>query len=157
MKTFERLNLPDVELKIKEENQNTFVFDFIRKKWLVLTPEEWVRQHLVSYLIIHKHFPASLISLEAGLKYNSLNKRTDILIYNKLGKPLLIIECKAPEVPISQKVLAQVSIYNKTIKAHFLCVTNGIKHYCWTFNSLTNKFDFQKQIPDFADIDGMNG
>jgi hypothetical protein len=146
------LNFPDCELKIKDEENKSLVFDFIRKKWLVLTPEEWVRQHVVNYLVNYKSYPLSLISLEAGLKYNALSKRSDILVYNKLGHPLLIIECKAPEVVVSQLVIDQVSIYNKTIGAKFLYVTNGLKHYCWTFKALENKFEFLSQIPDFKDI-----
>jgi hypothetical protein len=152
MKTFEKLNFPEASLKIKYENVKPFVFDDIRKKWLVLTPEEWVRQHLVNYLIIHKSYPGSLISLEAGLKYNALSKRTDILVYNKMGNPLLVLECKASEVAITQKVIEQISVYNKTIGATYLCVTNGLKHYCWTFNEAQNNFDFLKQIPDFKEI-----
>ncbi len=152
LKTFERLNFPDSDLKIKYEENRSLVFDFIRKKWLVLSPEEWVRQHLVNYLVMFKSYPPSLISLEAGLKYNALSKRSDVLVYNKLGHPLLILECKAPEVPVSQLVIDQVSIYNKTIGAEFLCVTNGLKHYCWTFKTSENKFEFLNQIPDFKEI-----
>lgn len=152
MKTFERLNFPEADLKIKQEANKAMVFDFIRKKWLVLTPEEWVRQHLVNYLITYKSYPPSLISLEAGLKYNALNKRSDVLIYNKLAKPLFVLECKAPEVAIAQNVIEQVSVYNKTIGAQYLCVTNGLKHYCWTFIAEDNKFSFLKEIPDFKEI-----
>lgn len=152
MKPFETLNFPEADLKIKYEQLKPYVFDAIRKKWLLLTPEEWVRQHLVNYLITYKNYPASLISLESGLKYNALSKRTDVLVYNKSGKPLLVLECKAPEVAITQKVIEQVSVYNKTIAAAYLCVTNGLKHYCWTFNQITQKFDFLNQIPDFEEI-----
>jgi hypothetical protein len=156
LKTFASLNFPEINLKTKEEQNTPFVFDFIRKKWLVLTPEEWVRQHLVNYLVTQKGFPASLISLEAGLKYNELKKRTDVVVYNKLGKPFMILECKAPEIAITQKVIEQVSMYNKTIGASFLCVTNGLKHYCWSFNILAQKFEFLQQIPDFTEIDQSN-
>lgn len=152
MKSFERLNFPEVNLNIKYEGEQPLVFDFIRKKWLVLTPEEWVRQHLVNYLVTQKGYPPSLISLEAGLKYNRLSKRSDVLIYNKHGKPLFILECKAPEVAIAQKVIEQVSMYNKSIGAAFLCVTNGFKHYCWTFNPITKQFDFLPQLPNFQEI-----
>lgn len=151
-KTFEKLNFPEASLKIKFDNLKPFVFDHIRKKWLVLTPEEWVRQHLINYLITHKNYPASLISLESGLKYNALIKRTDLLIYNNTGNPLLIIECKAPKVAIDQKVIEQIGVYNKTIAATYSCVTNGLKHYCWTYDELENKFNFLQQIPDFKEI-----
>lgn len=152
MKTFEKLNFPESSLKIKYDNLKPFVFDSIRKKWLVLTPEEWVRQHLINYLIIHKNYPASLISLEAGLKYNTLSKRTDVLVYNKSGKPFLIIECKAPKISIDQKVIEQIGVYNKTKDATYLCVTNGLKHYCWSYNEIENKFIFLQEIPDFKEI-----
>ena len=152
MKTFEKLNFPESSLKLKYDNLKPFVFDNIRKKWLLLTPEEWVRQHLVNYLVTHKNYPSSLISLEAGLKYNKLVKRTDLLVYNKMGLPLIIFECKASKVAIDQKVIAQISVYNKTIGAAYLCVTNGLKHYCWTIVETQNKFDFLQQIPDFKEI-----
>lgn len=152
MNTFEKLNLPEVELRLKHESQTNYVFDPIRKKWLVLTPEEWVRQHIVNYLVNYKNYPPSLISMEASLKYNQLSKRSDVLIFNKLGKPLLIIECKAAKVRIVQKVIEQVSLYNKTIGAIFLCVSNGLNHYCWTMNQNSQKFDFLKQIPDYNEI-----
>ncbi len=152
MKTFEKLNFPESSLKLKYDNLKPFVFDNIRKKWLLLTPEEWVRQHLVNYLVTHKNYPSSLISLEAGLKYNNLVKRTDLLIYNKMGVPLIIFECKASKGAINQKVIAQISVYNKTIGAAYLCVTNGLKHYCWTIVEAQNKFEFLQQIPDFKEI-----
>lgn len=152
IKSFERLNFPEVSLKVKYQNLKPFVFDSIRRKWLVLTPEEWVRQHLVNYLITNKNYPVSLMSLEAGLKYNALSKRTDLLVYNKLGNPLIVFECKASDVAINQKVIEQISVYNKTIGATYLCVSNGLKHYCWTFNQTENNFTFLAQIPDFKDI-----
>lgn len=152
LKTFKKLNFPEFEPKLKYKNNQTFILDSIRKKWLLLTPEEWVRQHLVNYLLTIKNYPASLISLETGLKYNSLQKRSDILVYNKAGNPFLLVECKSTEVTINQKVIDQVSVYNKSIHATFLCVTNGLKHYCWTFNKITSEFEILKQIPDFVEI-----
>lgn len=152
MKTFEKLNFPEIRLKLKQDKLSTIVFDAIRKKWLVLTPEEWVRQHLINYLVMHKSYPVSLISLEAGLKYNAMQKRSDLLVYTTAGKPLFVVECKASHVLITQKVIEQVSVYNKSIGAKYVCVTNGLKHYCWTFNSETNGFDFLIEIPDFKEI-----
>lgn len=151
MKTYKKLNFPEFEPKLKNENNQTFVLDHIRKKWLLLTPEEWVRQHLVNYLITIKNYPASLISLEAGLKYNSLQKRSDILVYSKSRKPFLLVECKSTDVIINQKVIDQVSVYNKSINATFLCVSNGLKHYCWTFNKMNSEFEILNQIPDYIE------
>ena len=149
MYTAKPLNLPEYDFPLKNEKNVTYIFDTIRKKWLVLTPEEWVRQHFVNYLVNHKNYPASLISLESGLSYNKRSKRSDILVYNKDAQPFLIIECKAAHVPINQNVIDQVSVYNKTINAKFVSVSNGLVHYFWSFNSNTNQFDFLKDVPDF--------
>jgi hypothetical protein len=152
LKTFPKLDFPEVDLKLKHADGQTYVFDQIRKKWLLLTPEEWVRQHLVNYLVAFKKYPASLISLESGLKYNTLNKRSDVLVYDKNSKPFLLAECKSTEIAINQKVIEQVSMYNTSIKATNLLVTNGLKHYCWTYNTTLNKFELLQQIPEFITI-----
>lgn len=150
MKTLQKLNFPEFELKIKNDVGQTFVFDSIRKKWLVLTPEEWVRQHLIHYLVSYKNYPPALISLEAGLKYHTLAKRTDVLVYDKNARPYLLVECKSAEVIINQKVVEQVSMYNKSVEAPFLCVTNGIKHYCWAVHNASGNFEMLNQIPEFG-------
>jgi hypothetical protein len=141
------LNLPPVNLNLKKEGDTVFVFDANRKKWLVLTPEEWVRQHFLNYLIIHKNYPSSLISIESGLAYNKLKKRSDILVYNQLGNPLLIVECKAAHCKLNQAAVNQVGAYNKTINATYLCVTNGLKNICWTFDKKAEKFQFLEDLP----------
>lgn len=127
-----RLNLPQYDFKIKNTKKGYQIFDPLRRKYIVLTPEEWVRQHFIQYLINEKKYPASLISIETGLKYNRLQKRSDIIIYDRNGKPWIIIECKAPQVPISQKIFDQVAVYNAAegTRAKYLAITNGIKHYC---------------------------
>lgn len=150
MKSFEALNFPVFDIKLKHQPEKSWVFDSIRKKWLVLTPEEWVRQHLINYLINYKEFPPSLISLESGLKYHVLSKRSDVLVYSPEGAPVMIVECKAPSVAISQKVLEQISVYNTSVKAKYLCVTNGLKHFCWTVTD--HQFEFQKAIPGWNEI-----
>ena len=142
MKTFDTLNFPEARLKLKETNGKTFVLDLIRKKWLQLTPEEWVRQHMINYLINNKSYPASLFSLEAGLTYNGLKKRSDILVYGINRKPLLLVECKSTSVAINQQVVEQVSVYNTALGAAYLCVTNGLKHYCWNKDEENVKFQF---------------
>lgn len=126
-----QLNLPAYSYKIKESEGKTFIFDEIRKKWLVLTPEEWVRQHMLHYLHRHRQYPLALMSIERGTTYNRLQKRTDICVYSSAGAPLLLVECKAPHVPITAVTLQQAAVYNQTLKADYLLLTNGLEHFCW--------------------------
>ncbi len=125
-----KLNLPEFDFKLKKAQGKIWIFDGIRKKYLVLTPEEWVRQHFVNYLIAHKEYPRALIRVEGGLLYNELRKRTDIVIYNRRGEPWMIVECKAPTQPMSESVLSQAAVYNSTLRAEYICVSNGLLHLC---------------------------
>jgi hypothetical protein len=143
------LNLPTYTFKFKEQNNLVAIFDEIRKKYVVLTPEEWVRQNFIQFLIRDKKYPASLIAVEIGLKYNTLQKRADVLIYNKSGNPYLMIECKAPEVKISQDTFHQIAAYNMAFKVDYLVVTNGMDHFCCKMDYTSNKYEFLKMIPDF--------
>jgi type I site-specific restriction-modification system R (restriction) subunit len=111
-----KLNLPAYNFKFKTVNQKTQIFDSIRKKYIALTPEEWVRQNFICFLVEEKKYPASLIAVESGLKYLSQKKRTDIVIYSNVGKPIVIVECKAPEVAIKEETFEQISRYNSTFK-----------------------------------------
>src|ERR1035437_1139348 len=124
------LNLPAYQFKLKQLGDRTQIFDKIRKKYVALTPEEWVRQNFLQYLIQEKKFPALLISVEAGLKYNQLQKRMDVLVYDKQGSPYLMVECKAPEVKITQVVFDQIARHNMVFKVKYLVVTNGLNHFC---------------------------
>ena len=126
-----RLNLPEFEYKVKKTSGKVSIFDIIRKKYVVLTPEEWVRQSMVHFLIGSLGYPRSLIKIETGLKYNSLAKRSDILVYDREASPFLLIECKTFQFPINQKALDQLGIYNNTIAAPYMALTNGLKHYCF--------------------------
>lgn len=123
------LNLPPYPFKIIDKEGKYYIFDTIRKKELLLTPEEWVRQHFVQYLINEKGISKNHISLEKGLKLNDLQKRTDILVFNENGHPYLLVECKAPSVPITQEVFDQVARYNMVYKLKYVAVTNGLEHY----------------------------
>lgn len=145
----QELNLPKYQFKLKKDGKRTLIFDAIRKKYLVLTPEEWVRQNFLQYLIQEKKFPASLIAIEAGLKYNQLQKRTDVLVYDKQGKPFLIVECKAPEVKITQDAFDQIARYNMVLKVKYLVVTNGINHFCCLMDYTNNTFTYLEQVPFF--------
>lgn len=123
-----KLNLPEFDYKLKKAEDKVCIFDVIRKKYLVLTPEEWVRQHFVNYLLSDNMIPRSLIRIEGGLVYNALHKRSDIVVYDRNGAPWLIVECKSPTVKIAPATLAQVALYNSTLRAPYVGVTNGLVH-----------------------------
>jgi hypothetical protein len=143
------LNLPAYPFKMKEEAGSLFIFDDIRKKYLVLTPEEWVRQHVVKFLIHERNFPRSLIKLEGGLKLNALQKRTDILIFDPSGNRILLVECKAPSIKITQTVFDQIARYNFVHRTNFLIVSNGLQHYCCEVDFEQKTYRFLPEIPDF--------
>ena len=145
-----QLNLPPYSFKIKQESSVHFIFDEIRKKYLVLTPEEWVRQHLVQYIIREKKYPKSLIKLEGGLKLNSLQKRTDVVVFNNLGQKILMIECKAPSVKISQETFNQIARYNIVHKVPLLLVSNGLNHYYCKINFEEKSFQFIEDLPAYS-------
>jgi len=151
MDQLQPLNLPPFPFKISDSNGQLTLFDEIRKKHVIITPEEWVRQHFVQYLINQKKYPRSLIKLEGGLRLNGLPKRTDIIVFNPAGEKILMVECKAPSVNINQKVFDQVARYNITHKIALLAVTNGLQHYYCTI-------DFEKQGYQFIEnLPGYNG
>jgi len=147
------LNLPTYSFNIKLIEQRKYIFDFIRKKFVILTPEEWVRQNFLQYLVQEKNYPASLIAVEKELKLNSLSKRTDAVIYNRQGNPVLILEFKAPDVKIDQKVFDQIARYNLKLKVNYLIVSNGMEHYSCQLNYEENSYRFLKEIPAFLAID----
>jgi hypothetical protein len=126
-----KLNLPDFNLTIRKEDGKVWIFDIIRKKYIVLTPEEWVRQHFIHYLISHLNYPKTLFRIEGSLTYNKLQKRSDIVIHDRDGRPWMLVECKAPNIKLTQKAFNQVAVYNMTIGAKFVAVTNGMMQYCF--------------------------
>lgn len=144
------LNLPKAELKIKSNENTLYIFDIIRKKYVVLTPEEWVRQHVVHYLINSKGYPKSLIAVEKQLTINTLKKRFDILVFNTLGLPDLIIECKSPSINISQDAFDQIARYNLKLNATLLMVTNGLVHYYCKLDPLNKQYIFLKDLPAYG-------
>lgn len=143
------LNLPPYPFKLTQKAQQLFIFDEIRKKNLVLTPEEWVRQHFVQYLMLHKKYPKSLIKLEGGLHLNRLQKRTDIVIYDIHGKPFILVECKASHIKIDQKVFDQVARYNFIHQVKYLITTNGLEHFYCEMDYLNDTYVFLRDIPDY--------
>ncbi len=146
------LQFPKFEYKLKIEKEQPFIFDEVRKKWLVLTPEEWVRQHLVHYLIQFKHFPQGLIQMEKQIDLNGTKKRFDVLVYNPLLQAVLLVECKAPEVVLSQAALDQVLRYNLQIKAQYILITNGLKHIVYQFSADTLAYEIQQELPDYKSL-----
>jgi len=139
------LNLPEFVSKLKKSEGKVWIFDVIRKKYVVLTPEEWVRQHLINYLTVHLGYPKALVKIETGLQYNSLQKRSDILVYDREGKPWMIVECKSFEVKLTQKSVQQAAVYNTTIHAPYVVVSNGLKHICYQVSELNEAI----QVKDF--------
>ena len=146
------LNLPEADFRVRDLGGKKEIFDGIRKKFIALTPEEWVRQHFIAYLVTGKNVPPSLIGIEVSLKMNRLQKRGDIVVYNKSGKPCMIIECKAPEIRITQDVFEQVARYNMTLNVNYLVVTNGLEHFACLIDHEKSEYHFLKEIPDFKDL-----
>ncbi|RZA01375.1 MAG: type I restriction enzyme HsdR N-terminal domain-containing protein [Sphingobacteriaceae bacterium] len=143
------LALPPYPFKITEANGQLTLFDELRKKTIIITPEEWVRQHFVQYLINQKHYPKTLMRLEGGLTYNSMSRRTDIVVFNTGGEKILMVECKAPGVNINQKVFDQIARYNMTHKVALLGVTNGLKHYYCRIDHAAATYSFIEELPDY--------
>lgn len=148
----QELNLPSYPFNVKRDADVLQIFDIIRKKWVVLQPEEWVRQHAVWYLIEEKGYPASLIAVEKSLLVNKLQKRFDIVLHNNFGKPLIIVECKAPEIKISEDALHQALRYNSIIQAPYILLTNGLDMYCGKINFKDASFSYLKDIPFYQEI-----
>lgn len=146
------LDFPPFPFVIRNINGIEEIFDIIRKKYIVLTDEEWVRQHCIAHLINEKSYPATLIAVEKGLKVNNLKKRTDIVVYGKDLKPKLIVECKAPHIGISNDVFNQIARYNMTLKVNYLIVTNGLNHYCCHIDHQKDNYSFLNKIPDYQEI-----
>ncbi|MEE4257543.1 MAG: type I restriction enzyme HsdR N-terminal domain-containing protein [Bacteroidales bacterium] len=146
------LNLPSFDARLKRDGEKIRIFDTIRKKYVACTPEEWVRQHFMHYLISVKNTPTGLIVLEKQIVYNTMTRRPDILVYDRQNKPVLIVECKAPDVPISQDTFDQIARYNSVIKAPFLVVTNGLKHYCCKMDHDSISYRFLEDIPGYGEM-----
>lgn len=146
------LNLPPYPFKITDLGGQLCLFDVIRKKNIIITPEEWVRQHFVQYLINQKKYPRSLIKIEGGHKLHGMAKRTDIVVYNTSGEKILLVECKAPVIAISQKVFDQVARYNMVHKVKLLAVSNGLQHYYCRIDFNTQGYNFIEELPDYNNL-----
>lgn len=146
----QELNLPPFEYKVTKSGANSLIWDVLRRKNVVLTPEEWVRQHVVHYLADHLGYPRGLLSLERGHAYNQRRKRTDLCAFGPDGRPLLLVECKAASVPVTAAVARQAATYNQTIGAPLLLLTNGLQHYCWRVDFARRTNEQLPTIPDYA-------
>jgi len=143
------LNLPPYAARIRRDGGKLFIFDELRKKQLVLTPEEWVRQHWVQHLIRAKRYPRSLIRLEGGLRVNTMPRRSDLVVYDTEGNKVLLAEFKAPSVRITQTAFEQIARYNSVHRIPLLLVSNGLQHYCCRIDFNSGTFEFLPDLPDF--------
>ena len=147
-----RLNLPQYEIKIGEKDGKRTIFDFLRRKYVALTPEEWVRQHFTHYLTDHKGYPQGLMGNEVELHVGEKRLRCDTILYNKQGQPQMIVEYKAPTIQIQQKTFDQISVYNLLLHVDYLIVSNGLEHYCCKMDYDNQKYLFLKDIPDYQNL-----
>lgn len=148
----EQLNLPTYSFKIKSDGQRKLIFDTIRKKYVALTPEEWVRQNFIRFLNEVKNYPLSLMSVELHQKIYKAQRRSDIIVFNNNGEPFMIVECKATFIKLDNKVFEQAAGYNIRLKTNYLVVTNGLKHYCCRINHTAGTWEFLDDIPVYWEV-----
>ncbi len=146
----QQLNLPDYNFNLKTENGKQYIFDSIRRKYILLNPEEWVRQNFIQYLIQEKKYPQSLMAVEKQLTMNGKLFRFDLLVYNRNGQPHLIVEFKAPEIKIAQSTFDQVVRYNMTLRVEVVIVSNGLQHFACEIDYEKNSYSFLPEIPGFV-------
>ena len=143
------LNLPKYDVKLRGTREKPEIFDFLRRRFVALTPEEWVRQHFTHFLVEHKGYPQALLGNEIELRIGEKRLRCDSLLYNKEMSPRMIIEYKAPSVAVTQKVFNQISTYNLLLHVDYLIVSNGLQHYCCRMDYERRQYDFLPEIPDY--------
>ncbi|MFQ9314824.1 conserved hypothetical protein [uncultured Dysgonomonas sp.] len=146
------LNLPSFDINVKKIGGKISILDPLRRKFVALTPEEWVRQHFVNFLLREKGYPAALIANEIQIDLNKLKKRCDSVVYNRDLSPLMIIEYKAPDVDITQQVFDQIVRYNIVLKVKYLIVSNGLNHYCCIMDYDKQSFNYLSDIPNYTDL-----
>lgn len=145
----QKLNFPNYPFRFKSTKNNTLIFDSIRKKFIVCTPEEWVRAHTIQYLIQEKSYSPSLINVEKQIQVRGNLKRYDIVGYQPNGNIELVVECKAPQIPITQDTFDQIARYNYSLRAKYLMLTNGINHYYCQMDWEQERYTFLRELPDF--------
>ncbi len=144
------LQFPSYNFRLKNKQNKPFIFDPVRKKFVWLTPEEWVRQHVLNYLVLDKKYPISHINIEKQIVVKGLKKRYDIVVFNSDGSIHLLVECKAPKVKINQNTFDQIARYNFNLDATFLMVTNGLQHFYCQMRIKEEKYEFLREIPEFS-------
>jgi hypothetical protein len=152
--SLQKLNFPQYQFEVKREDDRLLILDKIRKKWVILTPEEWVRQHTIAFLVASKKYPAGLVGIEKAVKINNMNKRFDVVCFDQEAKPLLLVECKAPEVEITQETLDQALRYNSQLQVSYLLLTNGITHVIAYIDYVQKKLEYLNDIPSYETIKG---
>lgn len=148
----EKLNLPDYQYRVNQKKGQVEIFCLVRKKFVMLTPEEWVRQHFINYLVQHQHYPKAMVQVEREIIFNNLKKRFDVVVYNPMGAPFMLIECKAASVKLSQKTFMQASVYNLNLKSDYLVITNGLNHFCCKIDHQLQKYHFLKELPGYPKV-----
>jgi len=146
------LNLPTYSFNIKFRGEREWIFDVFRRDWYLLTPEEWVRQNFARYLCEALDYPESLLLFEHKITHNTLTRRCDIVVYNRLGQPIILVECKAPDIVLNQKTFDQIARYNMVLGVDILLVTNGLSHFCIQMDPRTATYSFLKEIPSFRSM-----
>jgi hypothetical protein len=146
------LNLPEFSFRTRNEKGQVMIFDEFRKKWVVITPEEWVRQNMLKYLNLHKGYPSALMSLEKKVLVNGLSQRYDLLVHDRSGKPMMVAEFKAPGVAIDQSVVDQAIRYNNMLLAPWILISNGLNHYVCHLDMAAGSYSFMNDIPLFVNL-----
>lgn len=143
----QKLHFPQPDLRLRSANDAFQVWDVVRKKWVALTPEEWVRQHLIHFLRDHRGWPEGLMEVEKTLRFNGMTRRADVVIRNSEMRPVLVAECKAPDVSINQAVLDQAALYNRSLGADYLLITNGLHTSCCNYLSSQTELHWLNDVP----------
>lgn len=146
------LNLPAYAARLREHSGRREIFDEVRRKFVRLTPEEWVRQHFVQFLIRQQGVPEGLVAIEMGFADHELRRRADVVVFDRTGRPLLMVECKAPTVEIRQDVFDQVARYNRAVQARYLIVTNGHAHFCYVPDYDAGTYRFLDALPRYEEL-----
>lgn len=146
------LNLPQIKANIRQEKGKNLIFDPIRRRFVALTPEEWVRQNFTSFLINYCSFPASLMGNEISITLNGMTRRCDTVVYSRNLRPLVIVEYKAPTVPITHKTLTQACTYNLVLRVPYIMMSNGLTHYCCHIDYASNTYTYLRDVPSYSDI-----
>jgi hypothetical protein len=148
----QELNLPSYDFRIRREGEQLQIFDEIRKKYVVLSPEEWVRQHFVRFLVEEKNVPAGLLVLEKQIIMNRMIRRPDVVVHDRAGRAVMVVECKAPEVKVTQQAFDQIARYNSVVRCPYLVVTNGLQNFCCQMDHENNTYSFLEDIPDYENM-----